>query len=108
MPAASRSGPIQFRDRVRWRSEITAGDDFEGHAAGQWRGGQQSDLDAGAKLEEPTPAPADQGMAAFVVIIEIARQAADRDQPIGAAIVQSDEQAEAGDAGDAARKDLAD
>lgn len=47
-------------------------------------------------------------MAPFVVIIEIAGQAADRNEAIGTAIIQGDEEAETGHAGDATGEDLTD
>src|SRR3546814_10493646 len=50
-----------------------------------------------AKGEDAPPAAADQGVAPFIVIVEIGRQAADRHQPVAAALVESHEQSEAGD-----------
>src|SRR5262249_5316782 len=57
---------------------------------------------------DPSPAPAHQGVVCLVMVVEVVGQARNGYQPIGAGLVQPDEQAEAGDAGDAAWDDLAD
>ncbi len=51
---------------------------------------------------------ADQQLPAFVVAEEFLAERADGDQPVGAGAVERGEQAEAGDAGDAAGEDGAD
>src|SRR5579871_2266312 len=61
-----------------------------------------------AQAIDRAPAPSDQAMAGFIVIIKVVRQTIDEYQPVRARLVQADEQAEAGDARDPARENLAD
>src|SRR5216684_4201579 len=57
-----------------------------------------------SEAEGPTRPPSHQPLRSFVTVVVIAGQCRDRDEPIGSARRQGDEQAELGDASDAADK----
>src|SRR3546814_10006634 len=62
----------------------------------------RSDAQAVAQTVDAAPAPALEAVARLDVMIEIVGQGADGDQAVGTAVVQRDEEAEAGDAVDPA------
>ena len=76
-------------------------DDFEQQAAGDRRRLAQLHLDHAAQGPAPAAAFPDQGMGAVVVMEILAAQRRHGHQPVRPRLVQPDEQAEAGDAGDA-------
>ena len=83
-------------------------DDLEQQAAGGDVGLGQFQPQSVAQAERLAGPLADQHLAAFVVAEELLAERPDGDQPVGAGAVERHEQAEAGDAGDAAGEGGAD
>src|SRR6266851_9604010 len=77
-------------------------DDLEDEAAGHRVGLGEAHGDGIAEPIDAARAPADQAVLRLLVMIVVPRQAADRHQPVGAALLERDEEPEAGDAVDAA------
>src|SRR5438876_7185762 len=81
---------------------------FEPQRAGDRCCFYQTDVDHVPQPVHGTAARADQRMAGLVIVVIFATERADRDQPVGAGVLELDEQPGAGDAGDAALKRRAD
>src|SRR5437764_852717 len=93
--------------RSRWQSTLAASGltPLVQPATGYRLGRDQANHGLLAKTIDSPPAPADQGMPGFVVVVKVVGQAGDWHQPIGPSLRQPDEEAESGYAGDPARQD---
>src|SRR5687767_8244350 len=65
--------------------------EFKGDTAGQRLGGDQADLDSVAQPVDLAPTAADQSVPGLVVFVEVVRQRGDRDDAIGAGLVERHE-----------------
>ncbi len=100
-------GAVSVRTRPGCRS-VLAIEQLEGQRPADDMGFDEAHVNGIAQREDAIRALAAQHMVGGVVVVEILRQGADRDQTIGAETVQGDEHAEARDAGNAAGKAGAD
>jgi hypothetical protein len=87
--------PVLPRQYAAFRQQL------EAEGAGERRCLDELDLDAVAKAMHFACARADHGMARLVVVEIVGAQRAHRHEPVGAGLVELDEQPGAGDAGDA-------